>query len=101
MTDTASGFASIYIDDLLLNIDNPNFEQMVGQIYCNELQLNKANSFDTEAPPLFDLDLPIANGPVSSKIIIKGMILILKKLITLLLIEMFVSPLSMVYIFRN
>ena len=34
----------------LLNIDNPYFEQMVGQIYPTELQLNKANSSDTEAP---------------------------------------------------
>ena len=40
---------SRYIDDLL-NIDNPYFEQMVGQIYLAELQLNKANSSDTEAP---------------------------------------------------
>ena len=32
------------LDDLL-NIDNPYFEQMVGQIYPTELQLNKANSF--------------------------------------------------------
>ena len=39
---------SIYLDDLL-NIDNPYFEQMVGQIYPTELQLNKANSSDTEA----------------------------------------------------
>ena len=38
-----------YLDDLL-NIDNPYFEQMVGQIYPTELQLNKANSSDTEAP---------------------------------------------------
>ena len=33
---------SRYLDDLL-NIDNPYFEQMVGQIYPTELQLNKAN----------------------------------------------------------
>ena len=38
-----------YLDDLLY-IDNPYFEQMVGQIYPTELQLNKANSSDTEAP---------------------------------------------------
>ena len=30
-----------YLYDLL-NIDNPYFEQMVGQIYPTELQLNKA-----------------------------------------------------------
>ena len=40
---------------------------MVGQIYPTELQLNEANSFDTEAPFL-DLNLSITNGIVSSKI---------------------------------
>ena len=50
-TDIIEAFncTSRYLDDLL-NIDNPYFEQMVGQIYPNELQLNKANSSDTEAP---------------------------------------------------
>ena len=38
-----------YLDDLL-NIDNPYFEGMVNQIYPSELQLNKANISDTEAP---------------------------------------------------
>ena len=37
----------------LLNIDNFYFEQMVGQIYPTEHQLNKAKSFDTEAPILY------------------------------------------------
>ena len=46
---------SRYLDDLL-NIDNPFFEQMVGQIYPTELQLNKANSSDTETP-FFGLEL--------------------------------------------
>ena len=40
---------SRYLDDLL-NIDNPYFEGMVNQIYPPELQLNKSNSSDTEAP---------------------------------------------------
>ena len=40
----------------LLNIYNPYFEQMVDQIYFTELQLNKANSSDTEAP-FFGLEL--------------------------------------------
>ena len=40
---------------------------MVGQIYPTALQLNKANSFDTEAPFL-DLNLSITNGIVSFKI---------------------------------
>ena len=50
-----------------LNIDNPYFEHLVGPIYTIELQLNKANSADTEAPFL-DLDLCITNCIVSSKI---------------------------------
>ena len=67
-TDIIEAFSSTsrYLDDLL-NIDNPYFEQMVGQIYPTELQLNKANSFDTEAPFL-DLNLSITHGIVSSKI---------------------------------
>ena len=55
-----------YLDDLL-NIDNPYFEQMLGQILPTELQLNKAKYSDTEAPFL-DLNLSITNGIVSSKI---------------------------------
>ena len=57
---------SRYLDDLL-NIDNPYFEGMVYQIYPPELQLNKANTPDTEALFL-DLHLSISNGFVSSKI---------------------------------
>ena len=45
---------SRYLDDIL-NIDNPYFEGMVNRIYPPELQLNKANTSDTEAPFL-DLD---------------------------------------------
>ena len=45
------------LDDLL-NIDNPYFEGMVNQIYPSELQLNKANISDTEAPIfLLQIDL--------------------------------------------
>ena len=40
---------------------------MVCQIYPTQLQRNKANSSDTEAPFL-DLNLSITNGIVSSKI---------------------------------
>ena len=58
--------SSRYLDDLL-NIDNPYFEGMVNRIYPPELQLNKANTSDTEAPFL-DLHLSISNGFVSSKI---------------------------------
>ena len=67
-TDIIEAFNSTsrYFDDLL-NINNPYFEQMVCQIYPTELQLNKVNSSDTEAP-YFDLNLSITNGIVSSKI---------------------------------
>ena len=65
-TDIIETFNSTsrYLDDLL-NIDNPYFEQMVGQIYPTELQLNKANLTDSEAPFL-DLNLSITNVTVSS-----------------------------------
>ena len=49
--------------DNLLNIDNIYFDQMVDRIYPTELQLNRANSSDTEAPFL-DLNLCISNGTV-------------------------------------
>ena len=57
---------SRYLDDLL-NIDNIYFDQMVDRIYPTELQLNRANSSDTEEPFL-DLNLCISNGTVSTKI---------------------------------
>ena len=67
-TDIIEAFNSTsrYLDDLL-NIVSPYFEQMVGQIYTTELQLNKANSSDTEAQFL-DLNLSLTNAIVSSKI---------------------------------
>ena len=71
-TDIIEAFNSTsrYLDDLL-NINNPYFEQMVGQIYPTEHQLNKANSSDTEAPFL-DLTLSTTDGSlVSSKIYYK------------------------------
>ena len=40
---------SKYFDDLL-NTDNIYFNQMVDRIYPTELQINRANSSDTEAP---------------------------------------------------
>ena len=57
---------SSYLDDLL-NIDNIYFDGMVKQIYPSDLQLNKANSSDTEVTFL-DLHLTISDGFVSSKI---------------------------------
>ena len=46
---------------------NIYFDQMVDWIYPTELQINRANSSDTEAPFL-DLNLCISNGTVSTKI---------------------------------
>ena len=59
---------SRYLDDLL-NIDNTYmyFDGIFEQIYPSKLQLNKANSSDTEAQFL-DLHLTITNGFVSSEI---------------------------------
>ena len=56
---------SRYLDDIL-NINNVYFD-MVSQIYPSELQLNKANTSDTEAAFL-DLHLSISNDIVSTKI---------------------------------
>ena len=52
----AFNLTSRYLDDLL-NIDNPYFEGMINQIYPPELQHNKANTSDTEAPFFLDLHL--------------------------------------------
>ena len=62
--------------DYPLNIDNLYFEGMVNQIYPPELQLNKTNISDTEAPFL-DLYLFISNGFVSSKFMMNAMTLIM------------------------
>ena len=53
--------------DYIFNIDNPYFDQVFNQIYPPELQCNKANTLDTEAPFL-DLCLSFSNGFLSSKI---------------------------------
>ena len=57
---------SRYFDDIL-NINNIYFDTMVSQIYPLELQLNKANTSDTEATFL-DLHLLISNDIVSTQI---------------------------------
>ena len=57
---------SRYLDDIL-DINNVYFDNMVSQIYPLELQLNKANTSDTEAAFL-DLHLSISNAIVSTKI---------------------------------
>ena len=57
---------SRYFDDIL-NINNDYYDNMVCQIYPSELQLNKANTSDTEAAFL-NLHLSISNDIVSTKI---------------------------------
>ena len=66
---------SRYLDDLL-NIDNPYFEGMVNRIYPPELQLNKVNTADTEAPFL-DLHLSISFHLFHLEFMISAMTLIL------------------------
>ena len=51
----------------ILNNYNVYFDTMVSQIYPSELQLNKANTSDTETTFL-DLHLSISNDIVSTKI---------------------------------
>ena len=57
---------SRYLEDIL-NINNVYFDNMVSQIYPSELQLNKANTSDTEVAFL-DLHLSISDDIVSTKI---------------------------------
>ena len=57
---------SRYLDDIL-NINNVYFDTRESQIYPSELQLNKANTSDTEASFL-DLHLSISYDIVSTKI---------------------------------
>ena len=56
---------SRYLDDIL-NINNVYFDNTVSQIYHSELQLNKANTSDTEATFL-DFYSSISNDIVSTK----------------------------------
>ena len=67
---------SRYLDDVL-NIYNVYFDNMVSQIYPSELQLNKANTSDTEATFL-DLHLSISNDLFIPKFMINVTTLILK-----------------------
>ena len=50
-----------------MNIINVYFDNIISQIYPSELQLNKANTYDTKAAFL-DLHLSISNDIVSTKI---------------------------------
>ena len=55
-----------YVEDVF-NFGNVYFDNMVSQIYSSELQLNKANTSDTEAAFL-DLHLSISNDILSAKV---------------------------------
>ena len=57
------------LDDIL-NINSVYFDNVVSQIYPSELQLNKANTSDTEAAFL-DLHLSVSDDIVSTKIYAK------------------------------
>ena len=64
------------LDDIS-NINSVYFDNMVSQIYPSELQLNKANTSDTEAAFL-DMHLSNSNDIVSTKIRINMTTLSLK-----------------------
>ena len=55
------------LPDIWAIFNNVYFDNMVSQIYPSELQLNKANTSDTEAA-FYDLHLSISNDIVSTKI---------------------------------
>ena len=57
---------SRYLDDILY-INNVYFDNMVSQIYPSDLQMNQANTCDTEAAFL-DWHFSISNDIVSTKI---------------------------------
>ena len=67
---------SSYLGDIF-NINNVYFDKMVSQIYPSELQLNKANTSDTEAAFL-DLHLSISNDIFLPKFMINVTTLRLK-----------------------
>ena len=56
-----------YLGDLL-NIDNPYFEYMVGQIYPTKLQLNNLRILLIQKPCFLDLNLSITIDILSYKI---------------------------------
>ena len=66
--DIINGFntTSRYLDDIL-SINSTLFDKTLIQIYSSELQLDKANTFDTKAAFL-DMNFSISNDLVSTKI---------------------------------
>ena len=67
---------SRYLDDIL-NINNVYLDNIISQICPLELQLNKANTSDTEAEFL-DLHLSVSNDMLPLKFMINVTTLILK-----------------------
>ena len=88
-----------YLDDLL-NIDNDYFDGLISQIYPSGVQLNKANSSETEAPFLH-LHLLFQMGLFHAKFMINAMILMLTLLTFLTWIGMFLVEHPTMFIFRN
>ena len=76
---------SRYMDGILKNINNINFDNIVRKIYPAKLQLNQANTSDTiYKASLFELHLFISNGILLPKFVINVTILILKLSISLI-----------------
>ena len=103
-----------YISDTLhitRSVFNPQFMHftkyanyaflLLFSIYPTELELNKANSFDTEPPPpLLNVDLSITNGIVSSKFFEKRDDFNFEiVMISHFLMEIFLAHIAMVYTF--
>ena len=58
-----------YIDDLLCNINNKDFELSISDIYPKELILKKTNTSPKKSPFL-DLDITVTNNQLSLKYMI-------------------------------
>ena len=55
-----------YLDDILA-LNNPEFSNVMNEIYPKELQLNKANA-NNDHCPFLDLDITLSNGTLITKI---------------------------------
>ena len=103
MYDLIDAFNSTsrYLDDLTnIPVVNILFERMAHKIYLTELQLNKANAFDTEAAFL-DLNLSIQNDIVSTKIYDKRDDFNFDIVVFSSLMAMFLDVPLMVYLYLN
>ena len=57
---------SRYLDDIFA-IDNPAFAEHIPDIYPRELQLNKANTFDTETS-FMDLNIKVIGSNIHTSV---------------------------------